>query len=343
NNNDPTLPVNPHSSTRPNTLVLIAAKTKVEQLDYISWHQRYGNESDHRRIHFTITDIPEVIVLYGSFELGGGEEDPETPNDPSLSAFSQLLDGAIITIVDVIINIGSILNTIPDSLTETSGSNGGDFHIEMMNSVRQNRFQRYLGEITILFGSSSHPTILEDHFMLTKDIDLDSVTGRMGNYSPLTRVGLSAKFSGLSNIHYSFDANDEIRIIGVEMEEGDKFRFAYLEHEHESVNVTAFQSALLSERPGNLSIIQTPESMQYSANSDISSLTYHAESGKQKNALKLEGLPKDFEILLGDEVGFKSSEPLGSIAIQISNASTDYVLDGDHAYHWQDGDISEAS
>ncbi|CAI8220338.1 MAG: Uncharacterised protein [Methanobacteriota archaeon] len=343
NNNDATLPVNPHSSTSPNTLVLIASKTKVEQLDYVSWFQRYGNESDHRRIHFTLSDIPEVIVLYGSFELGGGEEEPEVPNDPSLSAFSQLLDGAIITIVDVIINIGSILNTIPDSLTETSGSNGGDFHIEMMNSVRENRFQRYLGEIRILFGSSSHPTLLEDHFMLTKDNDLDYVTGRLGNLTPLTRVSLSAKFSGLSNIHYSFDVNDEIRTIEIEMEEGDQFRFAYLEHDKNSVNVSAFQSALLSERPGNLTIIQSPESMQYSANTGIASLTYHAEAGKQRNALKLEDLPKDFEILLGDEVGYSSTEPLGSIAIQISNATTDYVLDGDHAYHWQNGDIDEAS
>ena len=36
--------------------------------------------------------------------------------------------------------------------------------------------------------------------MLTKDTDLDYVTGRLGNLTPLTRVSLSAKFSGLSNI-----------------------------------------------------------------------------------------------------------------------------------------------
>lgn len=343
NNNDPTLPVNPHSSTSPNTLILIAAKEKIEQIDYISWFQRYGNESDHRRIHFTLTDIPEVIVLYGSFELGGDDSEIATPNDPSLSAFSQLLDGAIITIVDVIINIGSILNTIPDSLTETSGSKGGDIHLEMMNSVRETRFQRYLGEIMILFGSSSHPTILEDHFMLTKDTDLDYVTGRLGNITPLTRVGLSAKFTGLSNIHYSFDASDETRTIQVEMTAGEKFRFGYLEHEKDSKNLSAYQSALLSERPGNLLIIQNAEKMIYSADMGISSLIYHAEAGTQRNALRLEGLPNEFEILLGDEVGYRSSEPLGSIAIQISNASTDYVLDGDHAYHWQNGDIGEAS
>ena len=343
NNNDPTLPVNPHSSSRPNTLVLVASKTKVEQLDYISWFQRYGNESDHRRIHFTLTDIPEVIVLYGSFELGGNNNEIETPDDPSLSAFSQLLDGAIITIVDVIINIGSILNTLPEALTETSGSSGGDINIEMMSSIRESRFQRFLGEIMILFGSSSHPTISEDHFMLTKDTDLDYVNGRLGQVEPLSRVGLSAKFTSLSDIHYSFDPNEDARDIQIKMSSGENFRFAYLEHESNSINISAFQSALLVGRPGNLTIIQTQESMHYTADSGISSLTYTAEAGKQRNALKLEGLPNDFEILLGDEVGYTSNEPLGSIAIQISNASTDYVLDGDHAYHWQNGDINEAS
>ncbi|MBJ23861.1 MAG: hypothetical protein CMB64_04255 [Euryarchaeota archaeon] len=343
NNNDPTLPINPHSSTQPNTLVLIASKTKIEQLDYRSWFQRYGNESDHRKIDFILTDIPEIIVLYGSFELSGGNDEVDVPNDPSLSAFSQLLDGAIITIVDVIISIGSILNSLPDALTETSGSKGGDIHIEMMNSVREMRFQRYLGEIKILFGSSSHPTLSEDHFMITKDTDLDYVPGRLGNITPLTRVGLSAKFSGISNLHYVFDANTEERTIQIQMMPGEKFRFAYLEHESNSINSSAFQSALLSERPSNLTITQNSEKMHYSANTGISSLVYHAESGKQRNALKLEGLPKDFEILLGDEVGYNSNEPLGSIAIQISNASTDYVLDGDHAYHWQNGDVGEAS
>ena len=343
NTNNPTLPVNPHSSTRPDTLVLIAAKTKIEQLDYISWYQRYGNESDHRRIHFTLTDIPEVIVLYGSFQLGGEDTDTETPNDPSLSAFSQLLDGAIITIVDVIINIGSILNTIPDSLTETSGSKGGDIHLEMMNSIRQNRVQRHLGEIMILFGSSSHPTLLEDHFMLTKDTDLDYVNGRLGSMTPLTRVGLSARFTGLSNIHYTYNPTDDLRSIQIEMLPGEQFRFAYLEHENNSINTSAIQSALLSERPSNLSIVQGSETMHYSADMGISNLVYYAESGKQRNALKLEGLPKEFDILIGDEVGYSSLEPLDSIAIQISNATTDYVLDGDHAYHWQNGDIGEAS
>ena len=343
NPNNPTLPINPHSSTRPDTLVLIASKTKIEQIDYISWFQRYGNESDHRRIHFTLNDIPEVIILYGSFQLGGDDEETEVPNDPSLSAFSQLLDGAIITIVDVIINIGSILNTIPDSLTDTSGSKGGDINLEMMNSIRENRFQRYLGEIMILFGSSPHPTLLEDHFMLTKDTDLDYVTGRLGDTAPLTRVGLSARFTGLSNIHYSFNPTDDLRSIQINMAPGEKFRFAYLEHENNSINTTAIQSALLSDRPGNLSILQSPESMHYLADSSISSLVYYAEAGKQRNALKLENLPKEFDILIGDEVGYSSTEPLGSIAIQISNASTDYVLDGDHAYHWQNGDIDEAS
>ena len=343
NNNDPTLPVNPHSSTQPNTLVLIASKTKIEELDYISWFQRYGNESDHRRIHFTLTDIPEVIVLYGSFELGGDNQEIETPSDPSLSAFSQLLDGAIVTIVDVIIDIGSILNTVPEALTETSGSSGGDINIEMMSSIRESRFQRFLGEITILFGSSPHPTILEDHFMLTKDTDLDYVTGRLGQIEPLTRVGLSAKFTGLSDIHYSFDPNDETRDIQIKMSAGENFRFAYLEHENNSINISAYQSALLTGRPGDLSIVQNSESMHYTADTGISSIVYRAEADKQRNALKLEGLPNDFEILLGDEVGYTSNEPLGSIAIQISNATTDYVLDGDHAYHWQNGDIGEAS
>tara|TARA_B100001115_G_scaffold185115_1_gene191976 strand:+ start:1689 stop:6401 length:4713 start_codon:yes stop_codon:yes gene_type:complete len=343
NNNDPTLPINPHSSTRPDTLVLIASKTKIEQLDYRSWFQRYGNESDHRKIDFVLTDIPEVIILHGSFELGGGSENINVPDDPSLSAFSQLLDGAIITIVDVIINIGSILNSLPDALTETSSSKGGEINIEMMNSVRESRFQRYLGEIKILFGSSSHPTLSEDHFMITKDTDLDFVSGRLGNITPLTRVGLSAKFSGISNLHYTFDAISDERKIEIDMTEGEKFRFAYLEHEKNSVNSSAFQSALLSERPRNLTIMQNSEKMSYSANTGISSLVYHAESGKQKNALKLEGLPKEFEILLGDEVGYNSAEPLGSIAIQISNASNDFVLDGDHAYHWQNGDIGESS
>ena len=74
NDDDPDLPINPLVSKAPTTLIALISKDRIEKVEYDSWFQRHGSIQDHRHIHFEIEDIPHIVLLYGSFELGDSDE-----------------------------------------------------------------------------------------------------------------------------------------------------------------------------------------------------------------------------------------------------------------------------
>ena len=344
NDDDPDLPVNPLVSKAPTTLIALISKDRIEKVEYNSWFQRYGSIEDHRHIQFEIEEIPHVVLLYGSFELGDSDEKRDLLDDPSLSAFSRILDNTILSVVDIILDIGSVLNAIPEAIVDTSGGDGGEITLELLDNVRVSHAPEPLGRTYLNIGSGPHPIILnEDHLIISRDLDLAPIDGRMGYEEPLVGAAVSVQFTGLSSIYQSYDPNTDNRDLQILMEGGQPFRFDYLEHYNNSLETAMLQSVRLDKIPSNLSIQITPEIMNYQADVEIGNITYIAQQDEQRNAIVLKGLPSEFNLFVGQEIGFSSETPLESIAIQLANSTDALTMDGDHVLFWQDGDISEAS
>jgi len=344
NDDDPNLPVNPELSKAPTSLIALISKDRIEKVEYDSWFQRYGAPQDHRHIHFEIENIPHVVLLYGSFELGDSDEKRDLFDDPSLSAFSRILDNTILSVVDIILDIGSVLNAIPEAIVDTSGGDGGDITLELLDSIRVSHAPESLGKATLNIGSGPHPIIVgEDHLIISQDLDLSPIDGRMDFEKPLVGAAVSVQFTGLSSFFQSYDGDTDARELRVLMEGGQPFRFDYLEHHNNTLDAAMLQSVRLDHIPSNLSVQITPEIMNYHADKEIGNITYIAQQNEQRNALVLKGLPEEFDLFVGQEVGFSSETPLESIAIQIANSTDALTMDGDHVLFWQDGDISEAS
>ena len=62
NEDDPTLPVNP--AYPPISMILLRSAQPLDSLDYSSWYERGGENSDHRRVDISIEAIPTALVLY---------------------------------------------------------------------------------------------------------------------------------------------------------------------------------------------------------------------------------------------------------------------------------------
>ena len=69
----------------------------------------------------------------------------------------------------------------------------------------------------------------------------------------------------------------------------------------------------------------------YSATDEIGTITYSGEGDGQYNALRLNGLPSQFQLELGDTLAMYAPDGIDSIEVQISNASTPLTMDDDHA------------
>ncbi|MEL0335872.1 MAG: hypothetical protein VXA63_02180, partial [Euryarchaeota archaeon] len=181
NVDDPTLPVNP--AYPPKTLVLVRSIQSLESVEYHSWMKRGGVDTDHRRIQITAEEIPTAIVFFGSFELGGADSaDTSLDTGQNLDFLSRILDVVLINIVDLFLDIGTILNDIPSATVDvisggiggSGGISGETLHLLMHDNWRPDRESRSISEIGLQIGSSPHPTISGDHLILSKDRELDT-------------------------------------------------------------------------------------------------------------------------------------------------------------------------
>ncbi len=129
NVNDPTLPINP--AAPPNTLLLIAGTGSIDSLDFISTFKRGGYEDDSSSMLVRVEQVPRVIVIQGSFLIPSSGTSRINYDNPNLNSIAQLLDNALLTVIEVVLDIGTILNGLPNAVVGTAGSTGGEVDIRV--------------------------------------------------------------------------------------------------------------------------------------------------------------------------------------------------------------------
>jgi len=337
NVDDPTLPVNP--ANPPKTLILLRSVQSVEEIDYDSWFLREGAPGDHRRIHISARDVPTAIVLYGSFELGGGGAvDNSLDSEDSLDFVSKIVDNVLINIVDLFLDIGNVLNDIPSAVVDvisggvdgTSGLEGRTFHLLLTDNWLVTRTDMPIQSISVQIGSSSHPVMPGDHLLLAKDREMETVSGRNGPVDPLVPVAASIRFSGL--VAFSLVDDDELdeQLMSMRTSSDEAFRFTYIEHPSGMLEGASFEALTLSDIPDNLSLQISPSGMEYLASSGIESIAYAGMDGTQRQAATITGVPDSFSTTSGIVTGWSSSTPISSIEAQISNSTEPVRMSGDH-------------
>jgi hypothetical protein len=347
NINDPTLPVNPASP--PNTLILIAATESIDRLEYKSTFMRGGYEADRSSLEMVIDNLPNVVIVEGSFQIPESGLSRVNFDNPNLNSIAQLFDNALLTVIEVILDVGDIVNGLPESIVGTAGSEGGVVALHCRNQVRQTlpnsvREPMPIGEITFSISSSDNPWLPEiDHILLSEDTEITSVNGRLGPIEPLVPVAMSARIGGISDVEHSYDPVNDVRQMELRGLEGGPLLIGHMRHADGDLTNSTRQSATVSNRPSTFNLTQTSEAMAYSASDPIGTITYGGESAEQRNAIRLKGLPASFSLVLGDTVGYVANQPMESIEIQMTNATTPLTMDGDHFRFWVNEDIGEAS
>ena len=90
NQNDLTLPINP--AAPPATLIMIAGTERIDSLTYDSTMKRGGYENDVSSIRISVSNLPEVLVLKGSFQLSETGVSRVNFNNPNLNTIAQITD-----------------------------------------------------------------------------------------------------------------------------------------------------------------------------------------------------------------------------------------------------------
>ncbi len=351
NVDDPTLPVNP--AYPPKTLVLIRSSQSIESIEYDSWHKRGDIVTDHSKIHLEMKNLPTSIALFGSFELGGSSTtDTSLDSGTNLDFMSKILDSVILNLVNLFLDIGDIINSIPSEVVSVLAGDAGtdglssfagrDVNLLMTDNLLATRVNMNIDKIAIQIGSSPHPVTDGDHVIISKDRDLDQVMGEFGLRDPLVPVASSVRFSGLSELTFSDDDVLETQSLGLKTDSSESFRFSFIEHDSNSIENISFQSLHLSDIPNNISIEIDADSLIYNANEGIELITYVGLDGEQRQGANIHDMPAEFTFNFGEETSFIAETPISTVEVQISNASEPITMTGDHFLFHHDS-IDETS
>ena len=348
NVNDPTLPVNPTDA--PNTLIAVIGTESIDRLEYKSTFERGGVATDRSSLEVVIEDVPNAILIEGSFLVSPTGVDRVNYDNPNLNSIAQIFDNALLTVVQVVLDIGDIVNSLPDSIISTTGSDGGTLEIHCFDQITGNlagdpRESMQIGVVELSFSSSDNPLIPnQDHILLAEDVNIEQVIGRSGApIKPLVPVAISLRVSGISDVVQTFDPITDVRDIEITGSTGESILVGHIKHTDGDQATATTQSAMISNRPDSLKIIQTSSALTYQASEPIQSITYGGKSPAQQNSIQLNGLPSDFSLTLGDTLGYTGNQPIESIIIQLTNATEPKTMDGDHFRFWIDQDTAEAS
>ena len=347
NADDDTLPINP--TDPPNTLVVLFATQSVSEVTYTSWFQREGAAGDHRRLRIEATDLPTGMVLQGSFQLGSGEPAERAIDNAQSDPLSALLDATILNLVDVFIDVGNIVNSIPEAIVDivggdgAGGGTGGELMLDFYTSVAAERELMALGMAHIELGSTIHPTTDGPHIIMAEPRGFDLVDGRRGEVEPLVPVSVSVEHSGLKSLHVIDDDSADTQLLSLRTLGGDPLRFIYLDHEEGELSTDSFQSIAISNQPAALDLTFSNSNVSWQGDRGIDEVLYSGVTGSQRQVVLLEDFPLSFTMELGGRVSWSGETPIGGISIQMGNATDLRAIDGDHFLFWQNLTAGEAS
>lgn len=336
NVDDPTLPINP--ADPPDSLIVVRSVQPLQEIDYTSWFSRGGNSEDHRRIHIFADSIPSAIAVYGSFGIGGSAESNDTlDSGNNLDFISKIVDSVILNLVDVFLDVGSILNEVPSTVVEliggsvdAAGVSGREMHLLMTDTWLASRNPFPLGDFSMQIGSSDHVTSTGNHVILSRDRDLGMMQTDEGLVDPLVPIAASVNFSGLQALSLVDSNSTDTQELTLKTVSDESLRLSYLSHRASSLNGSDYQSAWLSDVPDNITISASPGGIDYSASSEIGSILYTGYDGSLRQAVRVTGFPDSFSTTSGSVLSWSSDSTIDLIEAQLSDSTEPLSMVGDH-------------
>ena len=136
------------------------------------------------------------------------------------------------------LDVGDIVNSLPDLIVSTTGSDGGKLHIHCYDQVKGNiagdpRETAEIGLVELAFSSSDNPVIVgQDHILIAEDTNIELVIGRDGQpIKPLVPVAISIRVSGLSSVVQEFDPDTDVRDLEITGSTGESLLIGYIKHQ----------------------------------------------------------------------------------------------------------------
>ena len=337
---DPSLPIDP--ANPPDSLIMIATTESIESINYSSWLLRSGDASDHLRVTISIEDLPKVVIVSGSLEFEDSDEDDVLGFGDSLNIAQSMIDTVVVTVVDVILKVGEVVNSLPAIAIDLSGdASGGELQILTMESLASNRPPDPIGSISLQIGSSPHPTIGDEHLLISRDLGLfDSLMAL--NRTPILSVAASLKLRGFHSMNNLVESNGD-RAFNLSLSGSSKMVAGHIQHMGKTLNGSVRQEVILQPLPSEIGLKMIGNQTIIELEDGIDAVAYASVEGDERVSVQLLGVPSGINLDFSNGTELSLSSPLTTFEVMATNLSTPRTFSGDHVLIERNGSKAGSS
>jgi len=262
----------PHGEAATN--VAYRASMNIKKLDYIEY-EFYSDTNDqftHSRL--ILDDVPKVLDLNGTFEIGGPDVPP--PDNTAIGLPAKFMDNMMRKITGKFYRVAKTLRTIPDNIIHMPERKGfSDITVSGGES---------LGAIEFYVSSKSRVEANGDYIAFRND----SVELGGTNDPNLIGSSLSGRFTDIFHIYLDFKNGT---ILDMDLKEPRPLKILFIDDGNSARAVLD-----IDEVPRHFYLRFHPDTIHIQSDEPIDVLSYTSLVGSRYFRLKLEGLPTDMSI-----------------------------------------------
>ena len=115
-----------------------------------------------------------------------------------------------------------------------------------------------------------------------------------------------------------------------------------MSHDNGTMDGSSIHLVRISSIPDSIEMTVLPGQMSWSSSTEIEEITYIGKDENHVQAIRMSGIPTNFDMEVSDSFSWNASSPMSSVEIQISNHSNPGTMDGDHFLYLHDGPTDTA-
>ena len=261
----------PHGE--PATNVAYRASADIKKLDYIEYEFLSDTNDKFTHSHLVLNDVPKVLDLNGTFEIGGPDVPP--PDNTAIGLPAKFMDNMMRKITGKFYRVAKTLRTIPDNIIHMPERKG---FTEMTVSGGET-----LGAIEFYVSSKSRVEANGDYIAFRND------SVELGGPDPaLIGSSLSGRFSDIFHLYLDFKNGT---VLDMDLKEPRPLKILFIDGGNSARAVLN-----IDQVPRHFYLRFHPDTIHIQSDEPIDVLSYTSLVGSRYFRLMLQDLPTDMSI-----------------------------------------------
>lgn len=257
------------------TNIAFEASAKIKSVDYAEY-EFYGSAADtFTHSHLIIKDVPKVLNMNGTFQIGGADVPP--PDNPTLGFPARFVNNMMRKISGKFYRVAKTLRTIPDNIIHMPEKKGYvDLEVQGPDP---------LGTIEFYVSSKSR-VVAEGNYIAFRNDSTE--LGLDGSSTNLINSSLSGRFTDINHMYLDFTNGT---VLGLDLQGPRPLKILFLD---DGNNAKAVMN--LNDVPQHFYLKFHPDMIHIQSSEPLKVLSYTSLVGSRYFRMELDNLPTDLTV-----------------------------------------------